>query len=240
MGPGQSRPRQPSSPVPTARTPSGALSRTVTVPVREGEIRGDLVAPPEPIGTVVFAHGSGSGRMSPRNRSVAAELQASGIATVLLDLLTPEEEAVDSQTREFRFDIPRLAGRLVNVIDLAEGWSETAGKPVGLYGASTGGAAALIAAARRPEPVRAVVLRGARSDLAGSDVRRVRAPTLFLVGELDPEIRRINEETYSELTNAKELVIVPRASHLFEEPGTLEDVSRRARDWFFRYLPVRE
>lgn len=227
---------RPSSAAPPPSGPGGALSKDVSVAVRGGTIRGDLALPPAALGTVVFAHGSGSGRSSPRNRWVASELQKAGIATLLVDLLTPEEEAVDVQTLRYRFDIPRLADRLVEVIDRLARWPETETGPVGLYGASTGGAAALIAAAARPGPVRALVLRGARSDLAGEVVERVRAPTLFLVGERDPEIRALNEASLARLAGAKELSVVRGATHLFEEPGALQEVARRTREWFLRYL----
>ncbi len=216
----------------------GLRREEIAIPVRGGEIVGDLAVPPGAIGTVVFAHGSGSGRFSPRNQSVAADLEAAGIATLLLDLLTGPEAEVDEETRQYRFDIPRLAGRLTEAVDRVAAQGPTAGKPAGLYGASTGGAAALITAATRPEAVRALVLRGARSDLAGPAARQVLAPTLFLVGEHDPIVRDLNEATRSEMPGPTELVVVPGASHLFEEPGALEEVSRRARDWFLRHLPA--
>lgn len=236
MGPGRASGPRTASRVASRPPRDGLPDPEVTIPVREGEIRGDLVVPPAAGGAVVFAHGSGSGRSSPRNRRVAFELQRAGLSTLLLDLLTDDEQRIDERTRQYRFDIPRLAGRLVEVIDRLGDWPGTRDRPVGLYGASTGGAAALIAAAARPEAVRAIVLRGARSDLADPDARRVRAPALFLVGELDPEIRALNQATCSELAGPNELVVVPRASHLFEEPGALEEVARLARDWFVRHL----
>ena len=239
---------EPTHPVPP-RLPSRALpgdgtveslpkTQEVAIPLGREEIRGDLALPLGSLGVVVFAHGSGSSRKSPRNRWVAAELQTSGIATLLFDLLTPEEERRDLRTGEFRFDIPRLSGRLVEVIDWVAQWSETRGTPLGLYGASTGGAAALIAAASRPDAVRAVVLRGARSDLADARAREIRSPTLLLVGGRDPEIRRLNEATYRKLVGPKKLIVIPGATHLFEEPGALEEVSRQAREWFLSFLPV--
>lgn len=212
------------------------LGEELTVRVPGGEIWGDLARPSASIGTVVFAHGSGSGRSSPRNRWVAAELIDGGVGTFLLDLLTPEEAAEDVATRRYRFDIPRLAERLIAVVDHLAVRPGTAGRPIGLYGASTGGAAALMAAAARPDEVRAVVLRGARSDLAGPSVRRIRAPTLLLVGELDPSIREANEATLAELRSEKRLDVVRGASHLFEEPGALEDVAIRTREWFQKYF----
>jgi putative phosphoribosyl transferase len=215
----------------------GPLRTELTFPVPNGEIWGDLVLPFRAPGTVVFAHGSGSGRGSPRNRRVAMELEEAGLGTLLLDLLTPEEAEVDATSGRFRFDISRLAERLTAVVDALSVRSETAGTPPGLYGASTGGAAALLAAAARPEAVRAIVLRGARSDLAGPAVRRVRAPTLFLVGEFDPEVHAMNEASLLQLAGPKQLVVVRGASHLFEEPGALEEVARRTRDWFLKYFP---
>lgn len=210
--------------------------RDVTLRVPGGEIHGDLTAPPGSRGVVVFAHGSGSDRTSPRNRAVARALEEAGFATLLLDLLTLGEASIDARTRQYRFDIPRLADRLTTAVDAASAWPEVADQPVGLFGASTGGAAALITAAARPDRVAAVVLRGARSDLAGAAARGVRAPTLFLVGALDPEIRRMNEATRREMAARTELVQVAGASHLFEEPGALEEVARRAREWFSAFL----
>jgi putative phosphoribosyl transferase len=221
----------------TRSLPRGSEERTIRFESREGEIRGDLVIPPDAIGTVVFAHGSGSDRKSPRNRWVASQLHSSAIATLLLDLLTSAEEKTDRVTREFRFDIPRLAERLVSGIDAVVAQGGSSGRAVGLYGASTGGAAALMAAARRPEAVRAVVLRGARSDLAEEAIAHVRAPTLFLVGGMDPAIRQLNEVSCAQLTGVKQLVVVPGATHLFEETGALEEVADHARRWFLRYLP---
>ena len=217
--------------------PRSPLERTVSLPVREGEIRGDLTTVEGSLGTVVFAHGSGSGRRSPRNRYVASELHAVGIGTLLLDLLTEKEAPVDEVTREFRFDIPRLAQRLVDAIDWLARRPEAHRFGIGIYGASTGGAAALIAAAERPHAVRANVLRGARSDLAEAHARSVRAPTLFVVGELDTEVRALNDRTCPALSCPKDLVVVPGATHLFEEPGALEQVAQAARTWFLRYLP---
>jgi putative phosphoribosyl transferase len=214
------------------------VRREVSLPLGDGHLTGDLSVPATAVGVAIFAHGSGSDRRSPRNLSVAAELQGARLGTLLLDLLTPEEARVDAATGRYRFDLPRLADRLVGAVDACARWPETAGKGIGLFGASTGGAAALVAAARRAEDVRAVVLRGARSDLAGPDILRVRAPTLFLVGERDPEVRMLNETSFSRLSAPKELVVVPGASHLFEETGALEEVARRTRDWFLQHLVV--
>jgi putative phosphoribosyl transferase len=228
-----------SRPGPQRRSVRGTepLRKELTLPVPGGEIRGDLVLPLRSRGTVVFAHGSGSGRGSPRNQRVAKELEGAGVGTLLLDLLTVEEAELDAYSGRFRFDIPRLAERLIATVDALSTGSESAGMPVGLYGASTGGAAALVAAAARPETVRALVLRGARSDLAGPEIRRVRAPTLFLVGELDPEVRAMNVASLSQLGGPKRLDVVPGAGHLFEEPGTLDEVAHRTRDWFLKYFP---
>jgi pimeloyl-ACP methyl ester carboxylesterase len=189
---------------------------------------------------VVFAHGSGSSRHSPRNRAVAAMLREGGLATLLVDLLTPEEGAVDEETGRLRFDIDLLAERLVDATDWIGGIEETRGLGVGYFGASTGGGAALVAAARRPNSVRAVVSRGGRPDLAGAALARVRAPTLLIVGGHDPVVLELNREAFDRLRCEKELEIVPGATHLFEEPGALEEVARLARDWFLRHLPTDE
>ena len=206
----------------------------VTIAAPGAEIHGDLTVPSEATGVVVFAHGSGSGRGSPRNREVARVLEGAGIGTLLLDLLSEKESVADAETGQFRFDIPRLSERVVAAVDALGGRSDLAGRPIGLYGASTGGAAALVAAGQRPEPVRGLVLRGARSDLAEDWAPRVRAPTLFLVGELDPDVRRWNEATRRRMSAANELRVIRGASHLFEEPGALAEVARATRDWFAR------
>lgn len=187
---------------------------------------------------MLFAHGSGSSRRSPRNRQVAAGLHRAGFATLLMDLLTGEEEQVDVQNRAFRFGIELLARRLTGAVDwLGEVHPnvETAGLPVGTFGASTGAAAALIAAADRPDQVRAVVSRGGRPDLAAEALRRVRVPVLLVVGGADAPVISVNERAAPELAHA-ELALVPGATHLFEEPGALEDVTRMAADWFGRRL----
>ncbi len=212
----------------------------VTIRAPGAILRGDLSVPSEAVGIVVFAHGSGSGRKSPRNREVARVLQEARIGTLLLDLLTEEEAVTDADTGRFRFDISRLAERLLAAIDVHGGRGDLAGPPFGLFGASTGGAAALFAAAERPEEIRGMVLRGARSDLAGEAVRRVRAPTLFLVGELDSPVREWNEATRRRMVAPNELYVVPGATHLFEEPGALAEVARHTRDWFARFLPGRD
>ncbi|MBM4184132.1 MAG: hypothetical protein FJ207_07865 [Gemmatimonadetes bacterium] len=199
-------------------------------------LSGDLAIPPDATGLVVFAHGSGSSRKSPRNRYVAGVLQEGGLATLLFDLLTADEEAVDQYTRELRFDIDLLAGRLVGATDWLARQPGVAELSLGYFGASTGAAAALIAAARRPERVFAVVSRGGRSDLAGAALPEVRAPTLLIVGGLDHEVIALNEDALARLRTPKQLAIVPGATHLFEEPGALEQVAELAEDWFRRHL----
>ena len=183
---------------------------------------------------VVFAHGSGSSRHSPRNRQVAATLHASGFGTLLLDLLTPDEEAVDLRTGEHRFDVHMLGNRVVAAIDWLR---EDDDSPIGLFGASTGAAAALIAAAERPEDVFAVVSRGGRPDLAGDDLPAVRAPTLLIVGSRDLEVLAMNERARARLEVETALEVIPGATHLFEEPGALDVVAQLALTWFERQLP---
>jgi dienelactone hydrolase len=217
-----------------------ATSTVVQIPVGpDGIVEGDLVRPDGARVVVVFAHGSGSSRHSPRNQQVAAALHARALATLMMDLLTAAEEAVDLRTREYRFDIPRLATRLVAAIDWLAGTPGGAELPVGTFGASTGAAAALIAAAERPDRVRAVVARGGRPDLAGPALSRVRAPTLLIVGERDPIVIDLNREAARQLTAPHEIVVVPGATHLFEEPGALDEVSRLACDWFVREVADR-
>lgn len=215
-----------------------AGSDAVTIPVASGQIRGDLGMPAAPRGLVVFAHGSGSSRLSPRNRAVAEHLRAAGLATLLIDLLTADEEAVDERTREHRFDIGLLARRLEAATDWAAADPRTRSLGLGYFGASTGAAAALVAAARRPAGVRAVVSRGGRPDLAGAALREVRAPTLLVVGGLDSVVIGMNRSALAEIPGPKRLVIVPGATHLFEEPGALERVADLARDWFTEHLPT--
>jgi putative phosphoribosyl transferase len=212
-------------------------SRAVSVAVGDATLNGDLVVPSQARGVVLFAHGSGSSRHSPRNQFVARELQTGGLATLLIDLLTPEEETVDLRTRHFRFDIRLLADRLIGAIDWLVAQPATRDLRIGLFGASTGAAAALVAAAERPEAAGAVISRGGRPDLAGREaLRAVAAPTLLIVGEFDPEVIELNRAASAEIGAIKDLVIVPGASHLFEEPGTLERVAKLARHWFSGYL----
>ncbi|MDQ7828633.1 MAG: dienelactone hydrolase family protein [Armatimonadota bacterium] len=217
--------------------PQPALVRSVTLPAGGVTLAGDLALPEDPKGVVLFVHGSGSSRHSPRNRFVAERLQAVGLATLLFDLLTEEEEAVDLRTAHLRFDIDLLTRRVLDALAWAGRQPETGPLRVGLFGASTGAAAALVAAAERPGAVAAVVSRGGRPDLAGEAVlRRVRAPTLLIVGERDAPVLALNREALAILGGEKALEIVPGATHLFEEPGALEEVARLAADWFVRHL----
>ena len=203
------------------------------IPARGVMLDGDLIAPEMPAGIIVFAHGSGSSRLSPRNRQVAATLRASNFATLLFDLLTPAEEAMDANTGYLRFDIDLLAARLAEVTDWLLSRAETRDLKIGFFGASTGAAAALVAAALRPNAVGAVVSRGGRPDLAANFLPLVYAPTLLIVGGNDRPVIGMNEAAMRRMTNARtELVIVPGATHLFEEQGALEEVSRLAREWF--------
>jgi putative phosphoribosyl transferase len=209
-----------------------------SVRLQAGPVRldGDLAAPAAAHGVVLFAHGSGSGRHSPRNRQVAAALGRASFATLLLDLLTAEEETVDRAGGRYRFDVELLAGRLLAAVDWLAAERRTAGLPVGLFGASTGAGAALLAAAERPEAVAAVVSRGGRPDLAGAALGRVLAPTLLVVGALDPQVLELNRTALDRLGAEANLEVVPGASHLFEEPGTLERVAELAAGWFTRWL----
>ncbi|MCP2262558.1 Alpha/beta hydrolase family protein [Streptoalloteichus tenebrarius] len=217
-----------------------AMTQPVTLetsgPLGPGRLSGDLVVPADATGVVVFAHGSGSSRHSPRNRAVAEKLQDSGCATLLLDLLTPGEEEVDARTTELRFDIGLLADRLTTAVDRVAEWPNTRDRPVGLFGASTGAAAALVAAARRPDRVAAVVSRGGRPDLAGEALAAVRAPTLLVVGGHDTQVLQLNRQAAALLGGPHELSVVPGASHLFGEPGALAKVAELAAAWFREHL----
>ncbi len=210
--------------------------RTVSVRAGSAQLEGTFGIPSNARGVVLFAHGSGSSRHSTRNRYVAEYLREAGLATLLLDLLTAKEELVDQRTREFRFDIPLLAERLEFASDWLAAQPDTRRLPVGCFGASTGGGAALVAAAHRPERISAVVSRGGRPDLAGAALAKVRAPTLLIVGGLDVPVIGMNRAAMEHMTATVKLEIVPGATHLFEEPGTLEQVAQLARDWFLRYL----
>jgi pimeloyl-ACP methyl ester carboxylesterase len=220
-------------------------SLDVDVPAGDVGLLGVLTLPPTASGIVVFAHGSGSGRLSPRNRAVADVLVDAGFGTLLVDLLTPEEESEDMLNARFRFDIRLLADRVTGAIDWL-GYDAVVGDlppmvrdlPVGCFGASTGAAAALVAAAERPDRVAAVVSRGGRPDLAGDALQRVTAPTLLIVGSVDVEVLRLNRQAQAELGGESQLEIVPGAGHLFEEPGALEHVAALTRDWFQQHLVV--
>ncbi len=204
----------------------------ITISVQDAHLRGELSLSDEVSGLVVFAHGSGSSRHSPRNQFVARTLREAGVGTLLFDLMTAEEEQAEANTRHLRFDIPFLARRLV----AATQWALDEGTPrdisVGYFGSSTGAAAALVAAAELPENTNVVVSRGGRPDLAGVALERVRASTLLIVGGKDTAVISLNEEAYGRLQCEKALRIVPGATHLFEEPGTLETVARMASEWF--------
>lgn len=209
--------------------------RDITIGTSAGTIHGTLAIPEGATGIVIFAHGSGSSRHSPRNREVAAALQDAGFATLLFDLLTSAEDAIDQRTRQYRFDIPLLGNRLVAVTDWLREQPETAGLDVGYFGASTGAAAALIAASKRAD-TKAVVSRGGRPDLAGDALDRVTAPTLLIVGGNDEPVIGMNERAKAHLRGTSELVIVPGATHLFEEPGAMEQVIEHATRWFGAYM----
>lgn len=216
----------------------------VSVTAGEVKLEGNLVIPDGATGIVLFAHGSGSGRHSPRNRYVAGVLQQAGLATLLIDLLTLEEEEIDLRTRHLRFDIGLLASRLVGATDWLVHNPDTRHLKVGYFGASTGAGAALVAAAERPEVVQAIVSRGGRPDLAGSALPHVKAPTLLIVGGYDTPVIAMNEDALAKLRSLpggpslspKRLEIIPRATHLFEEPGKLAAVAQLASEWFTRYL----
>ncbi|KAH7710403.1 dienelactone hydrolase-like enzyme [Aphelenchoides avenae] len=206
-----------------------------TLSLKSVEVKALLTIPDNARGVVIFAHGSGSGRYSPRNQQMAAVLNEAGFATILMDLLTQKEDEVDRYTREFRFNIPMLAKRMVEATDWVRQQSDIGRMPVGYFGASTGAAAALIAAAERDD-VQAVVSRGGRPDLAGKWLPEVRSATILLVGGHDYDVIEMNKSAYAQLNCTKKLEIVPGATHLFEEPGTLEQVTRIATKWFEEYM----
>jgi dienelactone hydrolase len=225
MTPGEGRP-----------TGSSDTERVVGVQTGAVTLAGDLRVPHDALGIVLFAHGSGSSRFSPRNRYVARFLNGGRLATLLIDLLTQEEEAVDMRTAHLRFDVALLGQRLAGVTDWVAQQPDTRHLRIGYFGASTGAAAALIAAAARPDLVAAIVSRGGRPDLAGPALTRVRAPTLLIVGARDVAVIELNRQAFEQLRAEKELVVVPNATHLFEEPGALDAVAWRTRDWFTRHL----
>jgi putative phosphoribosyl transferase len=208
----------------------------VTIPIEGAELEATLAIPEGASGVVVFAHGSGSGRHSPRNRYVADQLVQTGFGTLLLDLLTPTEERYDQETADLRFDIDRLATRLVVAIDWLGEHERASALPVGAYGASTGAAAALMSAAERPERVAAVVSRGGRPDLAKEALERVSAPTLLIVGEHDLQVLDLNTQAADRMPKPATIEVVPRAGHLFEEEGALERVAELTADWFATHL----
>jgi putative phosphoribosyl transferase len=220
---------------PTAQTIAEQL---VSVPAGSVTLDGNLTIPAGARAMALFAHGSGSSRHSPGNRYVARVLNEAKLATLLIDLLTLHEEVVDSRTARLRVDISLLAERLVDTTDWLTQFPDTKSFPIGYFGASTGAAAALAAAAIRPDPVGAIVSRGGRPDLAGAAITRVRAQTLLIVGEDDKQVLELNRSALAQLRCEKQLAIVPAATHLFEEPGALDEVARLARDWFKRYLIV--
>lgn len=203
----------------------------------EGEIiKGDLYLPEAAQGVVLFAHGSGSGRFSPRNRQVAWTINDAGMGSFLFDLLSEQEEAIDALTGEFRFNIDLLTDRLLAATNWLISSKQGCSRSIGYFGASTGAAAALAAAARKPDAIRAVVSRGGRPDMAGPELPRVKAPVLLIVGGDDPEVLELNKQAYQSIRAPKELAIIPGATHLFEEEGALESVAQKATEWFTRFL----
>lgn len=217
---------------------SAVESYLVRIDVSGARLEGQLEMPAEPRGVVLFAHGSGSSRHSPRNKLVARALREdASVGTLLIDLLSADEDVIDTQTASYRFDIGLLGARVVGICDYLLEDRRTRGLRIGLFGASTGAAGALIAAAERPDEIAAVVSRGGRPDLATDALGRVRAPTLFIVGGDDTAVIDLNRKATEAMTCTRELSVIPGASHLFEEPGKLGEVSRRAATWFSRYMP---
>lgn len=219
-----------------AAAPKSMEQLALRIDLRSAMLEADVSLPGTARGLVLFAHGSGSSRCSPRNRQVAQQLNEAQLATVLADLLTPAEAAIDERTRQLRFDIRLLADRLVDLTDWLRVDTRTATLNIGYFGASTGAGAALVAAAQRPDTVRAVVSRGGRPDLAGQALARVRAPTLLIVGGNDAAVIDLNRQALALLRGEKHMAIVPGATHLFEEPGALGAVAALARDWFLSHL----
>ena len=214
----------------------GPRSTPVIIPAGQVKLGGDITIPANATGIVLFVHGSGSSRMSPRNRLVAQYLNNAGIATLLFDLLTEDEEEVDSITAHLRFDIALLANRLIYVTDWILKNSHTSHLKIGYFGASTGAAAALVGSSKRTSVVKAIVSRGGRPDLAGNALGLVKCPTLLLVGGYDDVVIDLNKEAFAQIKAEKNLIIIPGATHLFEEPGKLEEVSTLACNWFLKYL----
>ena len=213
-----------------------AAGESIVIPVTAGQIEADLRVPDRARGLVIFAHGSGSSRFSSRNRSVAEALEGHGFGTLLLDLLTREEESVDVRTEEYRFDIGLLGRRVIRATDWTQDRPDLLHLPIGYFGASTGAAAALIGAVARPQVVRAVVSRGGRPDLADQVLSQVKAPTLLIVGGDDEPVIGMNRDAMSQMRAVAELEIISGATHLFEEPGALEQVIDLASGWFRRHL----
>ncbi|MDZ7737106.1 MAG: alpha/beta family hydrolase [Gammaproteobacteria bacterium] len=214
-------------------------SQEVAITADSVALNGTLSIPDNAKGIIVFAHGSGSSRFSPRNQQVAGVLNEASFATLLFDLLSAEEYEYDSVTAEYRFNIPLLSERLVAAIDWTMSRAELQSLPIGLFGASTGSAAALVAAAERPDHVHAVVSRGGRPDLAEAYLTQVRAPTLLIIGGQDQQVQLLNQQAAERMAAPNQLVVVPDATHLFEEPGKLEEVARLAVDWFEKHCPAR-
>ena len=212
------------------------MPNEIFIPLKEVKLKGELNLPPDASSLVLFAHGSGSSRHSPRNQFVARTLNDVGLATLLFDLLTQEEEAIDTQTRELRFKIHLLAERLVHATKWAKQQEETRDLGIGCFGSSTGGAAALVAAVDLPQDIGAVVSRGGRPDLAGEALPKVKAPTLLIVGGNDDIVIELNEQARDRMRCEAKLEIVPGATHLFEEAGALEQVAKLANDWFLLHL----
>lgn len=212
------------------------MHRPLSIELADVRLIGDLLLPERALGLVVFVHGSGSSRLSPRNQQVARYLNEQRLATLLFDLLTGSEERIDRITCELRFDIPLLTQRLVGVLDWIAAEPELSFLPVGLFGASTGAAAAILSAIERPERVKAIVSRGGRTDLAGGKVQLLNVPILQIVGARDPLTLGLNRKVSQELACEQRLNVVPGATHLFEEPGTLQEVARLAAQWFEQYL----
>lgn len=215
---------------------SKELERPVEIEIDQTRLHGDLVIPTDARGTVIFAHGSGSSRFSRRNRMVASTLRRGGFATLLMDLLSEQEELVDARTAELRFNIGMLAERVVAAIEWVLDDPQTGELPIGLFGASTGAAAALVAAAEEPDEVRAIVSRGGRPDLAGDALPKVTAPTLLIVGGDDTQVIALNKEAMARMTAPVRLEIIPGATHLFEEPGTLDKVAALAQEFYSEHL----
>ncbi len=211
-------------------------AQSLRIPTPGAVLNADLVIPVDARGIVLFAHGSGSSRHSHRNQFVARISQESSFGTLLMDLLTTEEEHLDNKTRELRFDIELLANRLIAAVDWTANQPSMKHFPIGLFGASTGAAAALVAAAKRPDLVRSVVSRGGRPDLAGEALKKVKAPTMLIVGGYDDAVLVLNEQAKKEMTGEVSVKVVPRATHLFEEPGALAQVADFAAAWFWGTL----